>query len=552
MSKEREREREKEKEKIILKSSKQNDNINGSNNQPKLKTELVTTTNQKKTKEGTPIIIDTSLRKSNENVIIKVHKTTLREKTPLEAIKSLLYLPFTFVQIGILIWILGFNYQGLISKYTYFNGGATDCALYYDTFNFSRWYYFIFAFNIIDVGISFYFEESSLYFLTFYSNIIAFVVNFILLITGLIVFLPNANKIGISGSGNIAQDDRFCGFLININNVNTKCQQFNPSMIPLCDSLSNTTSIPITTSNLSYNSNFISIACALSVLIVFGILKIFCARETKALAEKVGKKYIKDIDPLKLSGISKRSGASALAKLKLANAVPPLDDNTVTENDISYFTFITDSYILAYVPIGIFDFMTGFLLVVWLGWFQQNTNTITPTFKVDSSFIIGCTKLVSEPSSVVNYIFYGLVAFLIPIWCINKKLLSLYRNKYAILSSGVGICISFSILVWMIIDSFGCNGNGNGTNICNSKLFCAAFDLIGPFFLNPSNRCTNVFSCPRMVPNKELTPNTDYFVLLACVIAWLIDNIAVFTYGILVEKPLAIHREYEPKRVKLI
>lgn len=526
---------------------------------PKEETSSPSQTNQNKKRTNPPIeknvstsVTTSNFRNAEEAVVIKVHKTTLREKTPLEAIKSILYLPFTFIQIGMLIWILGFNYQELISKYTYFKGGATDCALYYDTFNFSRWYYFFFAFNIVDVGISFYFEESSLYFLTFYSNVTASIVNFFLLVIGLIVYLPNANKLGLSGSGNIAQDDRFCGFLTTINDVNTKCQQFNPSMLPLCESLSNTTSLPITTASLSYHPNFISIACALGVLIVFGVLKIFCAKETKQLAEKVGKKYLDDLDPLKLSGISKRNGASALAKLKLANSRPPLGKNTVTEDDISYFTFISDSYIIAYVPIEILDIISGFLLVVWLGWFQQNTNTVSPTFKIDTSFIIGCTQLIREPNSTVNYAFYGLIAFLIPIWGLNKKLLSLYRNRWASFSSFLGMCLSLSILVWVIVDAFGCNGNGNGTNICNSKLFCAAFDLIGPFFLNPSNNCPNVFSCPRMVPNRELSPNPDYFVLLSFSIVWFISNAAVFIYSISVEKHLVIHKENEPKRVKLI
>jgi hypothetical protein len=533
------REKEKEKEYNLLPPSKQFNENSITSKSKKITVDSILK-NQKKSQETT----------TEEEIIIKVHRPHLTEKTPLEAIKSVIYYPLTIIQIGILVWILGFNYQGLISEYTYFRGGTTDCSLYYDfAYNFSRYYYFFFAiFNIIDVGISFYFEEVSLSSLTFYSNICASIINFFWLILGLIVFLPNANKLGISGNGNIAQDARFCGFASTINDVNTNCAQFNPSMLPLCDSLTNV----IAFSNLNIHPNFIMIMCALGALIILGVLKVFCAKETKLIVEKVGDKYINELDPLKISGITSSVKKNGLFGSKLKGTVQPLAKNVIMEEETSYFTFITDSYILSYVPIEFLDIASGLLLAIWLGWFQQNTNTVKPSFKVDSVILVACTTFSVEYVSIVNYIFYALIAFLIPVWCFNRKLLTLYHNRWATVSSFIGMCISFSLFVWVIIDLFGCNGNGNGANICNSKLFCAAFDIIGPFFNNPANKCPNIFSCPQMIPSSELSPSNDYLVLLSFTIVWIINNLAVFIYSIKVESLLSPHKETEPKRVKLI
>jgi hypothetical protein len=215
----------------------------------------------------------------------------------------------------------------------------------------------------------------------------------------------------------------------------------------------------------------------------------------------------------------------------------------VDESKTTLFTFVSDYPIIAYIPVEILDILSVILLTIWLGWFQQNTNTKKAIFSVVTDSIVPCTKLLFEPESVSNYIFFAIIAFLIPIFCFNSKLLTVYHNRWAIGSSFLGTFISIILLGWLVIMRFNCNTNGYGGNYCNSKLFCAAFNPTGLFRNNPQNLCTNTYDCPTMIPEGELAPNLDYIILLIITVTWVVSNLAVLIYSIVIEPSLAKHRE---------
>jgi hypothetical protein len=454
----------------------------------------------------------------SEAHVIKIIDNRIRERTPWQNICYFTAHITNILQICIGVYIFGFLYQDVISERTYFRGGTTTCELYYDwNTHAARWLYFLFAFNILDWRISMNIGEKFLGGITIFSNAIAVLLNAILIVVTMIAFYPSCNVDNYLDSGNICQDRRACGIQSYIANVANNCAAKNPTGLPIFPT--------VAPSDLTADMTFQLIFGFMITVFVLGLVKtiasISISETTKILSSVYN--YGKELSTGDFTSV-KNIG-------NIFNKQPPkpIVKEQNLYNNLDFFTIYKNYHVIFYVAIEWFDYMFGLAIIVWFGWFQQNTGTTQYNYTVDLAHV-GKSTFTVKPN-LSNYWFYGFLALIMFFWMFNSKLATFFSNWMTIVGSICGFFTTLILILWSFFNfTIFCNRDGWGSNICNhKKAFC------GLYYTNLANHCPNDFACPNPIEAGELTWDANYIILTIILCCALVFFLVTIIYSIVLQ-----------------
>jgi hypothetical protein len=402
----------------------------------------------------------------------------------------------TYLQIGIMLYILMFHYQQLITLFTYQVPGSTAGELFYDL-GLHRWLYLAFSFNLIDLLFSLLIGRRIGGSISFFINVAAWILNTLIIFVIVIVYIPNPIADGSGATANIARNPSFYGVASVIANAENEAIKHNPYELALDP--------PVTLASLSWgwSVEFLVFAILYVVYHVAGTVKTIACyfvpgsldflRKGIGFAKQHFTKFEGNILPDPYANDQQRKRPQLYR-----NAVQQMDPYIFyTENQISWH-----SYML------FFHWLIGIGTIAWFGWFQQNVKTWPYTF-----------ELVTTPTphtvlrhfmQVKNFIFYGFLGVNILGWLLNAFMLNFRKHHLAIVGSAIGLFGNMIVIVYaFFVYGLWANMDGYGTNIANDRrIFCClqrSTPVLYQFFSNVANKCTNTQACTLMYEASEIS-----------------------------------------------
>ena len=432
------------------------------------------------------------------NVKILDHRYLTR--TTIQKTANIFCVLFNAICVICYLIIVIYYYQTSPLEYTYFRGGTTNCDLYY-SFGMARFLFFFVGLYLWDLRVS---VGIGTPFLKVPTLVVNGIYCILLIVTSIetLTYLKGCGVNGYGDASNICQGIYFCGIANNTINTDNNCQIFNPYLLPTC-TLSNLNNVT--------NPNFFLFLVALGTLTISHIFKTIASLFLKETIQpfvtlfKTSKNFEKSIKNQSLPDIYKSKSEYVLG-----------DDD-----EIGYLDLDKSECAILYINVEIFDAVYGIFFAVYLGWFQPNVQSLKSVYTLDPSGT--CTNVINN-QYIFNFILYLLIGLLVIPWVYNAYLADLSWNYIVKYFSIFGLLLNILLFIFFLVAIIGCNGEGNGTNPCTSKLFCAVKYLVSYAFEDPRNNCTNNYACPFSLFPNQVTWSTEFTLAFVVNIVSTISN----------------------------
>lgn len=441
--------------------------------------------------------------------VISISDNSIRKRTAAQNCGWGISYWLNWLNILIYFYVVFFLFQSNpVTLYNYFVNGTTQCQLngtgFYDL-GLHRWLFLFFAMNILDLrfsrnnGRKFYGRY------TIFSNIIALVVNLLILAVTLISYLQGCNKDGNGANLNLCTNRYICGVSSYYSNPDNNCVSKNPygPVLP-----------PYEIGFWNFDTWFIQWLILLIVFIISHFIKTIGNAKLTEATEIIrkGVQYTQDnLNELKASNKPLDFFDESDEKPKIVQ-----EKNIVDVIDI--FTIYKQTHVIFYFPVEIIDYLLGIFIIIWAGWFLPNVKLSTYWFAPVTTPMPHVTMVTKGLFDVgLNYWFYASFMIIALCWIINADIANLFHNRRAIWSSLIAVVYLVFIMIFMFLYYYiQCNQIGQSQNICNDrKRFCATISssLVG-YWTMQQNGCLNSYTCPITYEPNELQIDTDYWALI--------------------------------------
>jgi hypothetical protein len=436
------------------------------------------------------------------------------EKPPLETIAQYTATVLNIISAISFFIIVGLLYQDFHVEYTYFRTGTTTCQLYYEL-SLNRFFLLGFALNIIDIKASFAIGLKLWGGFVIISNVIAVVLNSVLLLIIFFAYMLFCNADGYGFMRNMCDNKLLCGINAYRTNTANLCEFRNPTGLDIYPA------IALDDVRWSWDMNFILFLIAFAVFYVACLIKSllnFTLPEGTSFIKKTVQTIQKITKAIKTKIEKKEKTTDDKGeKFELKNLYPKMP----------FFELWTKRQVSWYVMMIAIDWMFTIFLIGWFGWFQQNSLSITEGFTAAALPVPNASYF--STTHWANYVFYALFGLNIFLNGMITFMGQTFLTEIAIIGSGIGFILNLGLLFYgLIAYTITANKFNNGFNIANNrKEYCATVGFTSP-------NCPNyqLYNCTTTYPLKSMPLDLDYVILIIGMIYGLIYFGIIFIYSV--------------------